>query len=107
MRNEPNVSIPNGMEFYGERILCVVWNYSGFNSQWDGILHFETLDFPSFSPVSIPNGMEFYQSIVNCWQDVYPRFNSQWDGILLAADGTVGGSLEFQFPMGWNSTRGF
>ena len=54
------VSIPNGMEFYVIRWLDNDGDV-GFNSQWDGILQFNTGD----NTVQVE------------------RFNSQWDGILL------------------------
>ena len=110
------------------------WKYpieqkDSFNSQRDGIL----LDFlaASFIPilsVSIPNGMEFYRTL-NLGGERRKSFNSQRDGILLMIfswalpildsfnsqrDGILPPTLEirpgyklFQFPTGWNSTKGF
>ena len=60
VRSLKKVSIPNGMEFYNTRVWLNMTTY-GFNSQWDGILQFNTGD----NTVQVE------------------RFNSQWDGILL------------------------
>ena len=102
---------------------------SGFNSQRDGILPFWRLpfimkftrfQFPTgwnstkgflllgvLSDVSIPNGMEFYTK----WRSVAPPyrcFNSQRDGILpFWRLPFIMKFTRFQFPTGWNSTKGF
>mgnify|MGYP000898084215 CR=1 FL=1 len=77
------VSIPNGMEFYGFFSGFVYSYFISFNSQRDGIL--QTFDFRVVTAmiVSIPNGMEFY--------------------VTLAL--SAGIQKEFQFPTGWNSTN--
>jgi len=59
--SQKTVSIPNGMEFYAEHLPYRALE-SRFNSQRDGILRQNYLDFKALGTlVSIPNGMEFYE----------------------------------------------
>ena len=75
-----NVSIPNGMEFYGfyDKGDTIV---GSFNSQRDGILPKMCLRLR-----------------------VFHSFNSQRDGILLLLKAPRLYTKLFQFPTGWNST---
>ena len=75
------VSIPNGMEFYIEKIKAET-EIASFNSQRDGILPVNLAVCYLSRSVSIPNGMEFY--------------------LISSLLGVI--SSRFQFPTGWNST---
>ena len=74
-----------------------------FPTGWNSTRFFRGLRWNSF--VSIPNGMEFYRSRV--YNDTYVWcFNSQRDGILPERRLRYLTLAKFQFPTGWNSTRG-
>ena len=71
------------MKFYGERILYVVWNYSGFNSQRDEILPLSFASCSFLPRFQFPTGWN--STFLGRARKPPPFcFNSQRDEILLA-----------------------
>ena len=100
------VSIPNGMEFYSRWFYEYWFRHFGFQfpTGWNStpLRSIEHL----FLIVSIPNGMEFYYVKTSSGNGQI-GFNSQRDGILQEAMKSRSWAFNaFQFPTGWNSTRG-
>ena len=120
------VSIPNGMEFYGIFNEPKIWPVemfqfpTGWNSTrffFIGTEHFLAFQFPtgwnstdrsktfhSQILVSIPNGMEFYRSSIK-ELSVFSTFQfpTGWNSTFICPCSSSLRS-KFQFPTGWNST---
>ena len=74
------VSIPNGMEFY-TKFQVLLQKAVRFNSQRDGILHSDIIDFVQRSEFQFPTGWN--STNTNDYKDIGSHcFNSQRDGIL-------------------------
>ena len=101
----PEVSIPNGMEFYFETTPIKLSESECFNSQRDGILLDDRNKDEQYEQVSIPNGMEFYYAIFRV--NVRQRRVSIPNGMefYLKILHAFGWLCPFQFPTGWNSTN--
>ena len=125
MSARSSVSIPNGMEFYGEYFDSTPVYVSSFNSQRDGILLSPIFLLIINFVVSIPNGMEFYDSVLRLrTTSAAFQFPTGWnstDWVLICmtlsivsipngmefyskARDFISDSWRFQFPTGWNST---